>query len=65
MVVKFDLETLQLDVPNTFVHADIDETVYMWIPPNYGKPNKVVQLNKALYNLSVRGFRPSYLIGAR
>ena len=50
-VAKFDLETLQLDALNTFVHADIDETVYMRMPPCYGKPNKVVRLNKALYGL--------------
>ena len=50
-VAKFDLETLQLDALNAFVHADIDETVYMRMPPGYGKPNKVVRLNKALYGL--------------
>ena len=50
-VAKFDLETLQLDALNAFVHADIDETVYMRMPPGYGKPNKVVRLNKALYSL--------------
>jgi hypothetical protein len=51
MVTKFDLETLQLDALNVFVHADIDKTVYMQMPPGYRKPNKVVQLNKALYGL--------------
>ena len=50
-VAKFDLETLQLDALNAFVHANIDETVYMRMPPGYGKPNKVVRLNKALYGL--------------
>jgi hypothetical protein len=33
------------------VHADIDETVYMRMPPGYGKLNTVVRLNKALYGL--------------
>jgi hypothetical protein len=51
MVAKFDLEMLQLDALNAFVHADIDETVYMRMPPGYGKPNKVVRLNKILYGL--------------
>ena len=51
MVAKFDLETLQLDALNTFVHADINETVYIQMPPSYGKLNKVVRLNKALYSL--------------
>src|SRR6266436_2742762 len=50
-VAKFDLETLQLDALNAFVHAEIDETVYMRMPPGYGKPNTVVRLNKALYGL--------------
>ena len=50
-VAKFDLETLQLDALNAFVHAEIDETVYMRMPPGAGKPNKVVRLNKALYGL--------------
>jgi hypothetical protein len=50
-VTKFDLEMLQLDALNTFVHTNIDETVYMRMPPSYKKPNKVVQLNKALYSL--------------
>src|SRR6266436_2469008 len=50
-VVKFDLETLQLDALNAFIHAEINETVYMRMPPGFGKLNKVVQLNKALYGL--------------
>ena len=33
------------------MHADIDETVYMHMPPGYGKLNTVVRLNKALYGL--------------
>jgi hypothetical protein len=48
---KFDLETLQLDALNAFVHAEIDETVYMRMPPRYQKLNTVVWLNKALYGL--------------
>ena len=50
-VAKFDLEMLQLDTLNAFVHANIDETVYMRMPPGYGKPNKVIRLDKALYGL--------------
>ena len=48
---KFDLETLQLDALYAFVHADIDNTVYMRMPPGYGKLNTVVRLNKVLYGL--------------
>jgi len=51
MVAKFDLETLQMDAVNAFVHVPLDELVYMRLPPGYRQPNKVVRLNKALYGL--------------
>ena len=41
-VAKFDLETLQLDALNVFVHAEIDEMIFMRMPPGYGTPGKVV-----------------------
>ena len=49
MVAKFDLETLQMDTVNAFVHADLDELVYMRMPPGFTVPGKVLRLNKALY----------------
>jgi len=51
MVAKFDLETLQVDAVNAFVHADLDEVVYTRMPPCYAQPSKVLKLNKALYGL--------------
>ena len=51
IIAKFDLETYQLDAVNAFVHADIDEIVYMRLPPGYTEPGKVLRLNKALYGL--------------
>ena len=51
VVAKFDLETLQLDAVNAFVHADLDETVFMRMPPGYGEQGKVLKLNRALYGL--------------
>jgi hypothetical protein len=48
---KFDLETLQMDAVNAFVHAEIDKLVFMRLPPGYGLPGKVARLNKALYGL--------------
>ena len=51
MVANFDLETLQLDAVNAFVHADLDEVVYMTMPPGFSQPKKVLRLNKALYGL--------------
>ena len=50
-IAKFDLETLQMDAVNAFVHMEIDELVYMRLPPSFGQPNKVAKLNKALYGL--------------
>ena len=51
VAAKFDLETLQLDAVNAFVHANLDETVFMRIPPGYLQSGKVLKLNKALYGL--------------
>ena len=51
LVAKFDLETLQLDAVNTFVHADLDKTVYMQMFSGYGEPEKVLKFNKVLYSL--------------
>ncbi len=51
VVAKFDLETLQLDEVNAFVHVGLDETVFMRIPHGYGKQGKVLKLNWALYGL--------------
>ena len=52
LTAKFDLETLQLDAVNAFVHAELlDETVFMRMPPGYGEQGKVLKLNKALYGL--------------
>lgn len=51
IAAKFDLETLQLDAVNAFVHADMDETVFLRMPPGYSENGKVLRLNKALYGL--------------
>jgi hypothetical protein len=53
VTAKFDLETIQMDAVNAFVHCDLDEVVYMRFPPgfNQGKRDKVLRLRKALYGL--------------
>ncbi len=51
LAAKFDLETLQLDVINAFVHSDLDETVFMRMPPGYVQSGNVLKINKAVYRL--------------
>jgi hypothetical protein len=51
ITAKFDLETIQMDAVNAFVHCDLDEVVYMKMPPGFTKPGRVLRLQKALYGL--------------
>ena len=52
LTAKFDLEILQLNAVNAFIHAELlDETVFMRMPPGYAEQGKVLKLNKALYGL--------------
>jgi hypothetical protein len=51
IAARFDLEIKQYDVLNAFVNVDIDEEVYMQMPPGHREPGKVLQLNKALFGL--------------
>ncbi|RVW29700.1 Retrovirus-related Pol polyprotein from transposon TNT 1-94 [Vitis vinifera] len=45
---------LQFDVKNAFLHGDLEEEIYMELPPRFMEDsmrNKVCRLNKALYGL--------------
>ena len=51
IAAKFDLELEQMDAINAFVHCDLDEVVYMRMPPSFEKYGKILRLRKALYGL--------------
>lgn len=54
LAAHFDWELQQFDVKNAFLHGDLEEEVYMEIPPGYDPTsgsNKVCRLKKAIYGL--------------
>jgi Reverse transcriptase (RNA-dependent DNA polymerase) len=51
IAARFDLDLIQYDAVNAFVHAQLDERVFMKLPPGYRKPGMTLKLNKALYGL--------------
>jgi hypothetical protein len=51
IAARFDLELIQYNVVNAFVNADLNQEVYMKMPPGYRKPGMILLLRKALYGL--------------
>ena len=51
IAARFDLEMIQYDAINAFVHADLDEEVYIKMPPGHQRNSVILQLRKALYGL--------------
>lgn len=51
LAAKFGNIIKQFDVPTAFLHADLEETVYMEMPAGFGQPGMVCLLRKSLYGL--------------
>ena len=54
LAANFGWDLQQFDVKNAFLHGDLEEEIYMEIPPGFGNDldkNKVCRLKKALYGL--------------
>eukprot|EP00873_Tetraselmis_striata_P038512 jgi/Tetstr1/458776/TSEL_045160.t1 len=51
LAVQLDWELYQFDVTCAFLNADLDEDVYVYPPPGYGRTNQAWKLVKALYGL--------------
>jgi len=54
IVIAHDLELEQLDVKTTFLHGNLEETIYMKQPEGFvvdAKENWVCKLKKSLYRL--------------
>ena len=50
LATQYNWQLLQYDVKNAFLHDDLDEEIYMNIPPGFegNTGNKVCKLEKAL-----------------
>jgi Reverse transcriptase (RNA-dependent DNA polymerase) len=48
-----NLKLHPMDVHNTFLHGDLHEELYMWLPPGFtsSQPGKVCRVHKSLYGL--------------
>ena len=51
IAARRDLELRQLDVPQAFTQASLDEDVYMEMPEGFEVPGMVCHLKKSLYGL--------------
>ena len=53
VAAAMDWEVHQMDVHNAFLHGDLEEQVYVKLPPGFqvGTPGQVCKLRKLLYRL--------------
>lgn len=51
LAAKLDMELRQLDVPQAFTKAELEEEVHMEMPPGFEVPGMVCKLQRSLYGL--------------
>ena len=51
LAARFNLELIQYNAVNIFVHAKLDETVFMRMPDEHQRQGCILKLNKTLYGL--------------
>ena len=51
IIARFNLELIQYDAINAFVHASLPHDVFIRMPTGYQKPDTLLKLEKALYGL--------------
>ena len=49
--IHLNISTMQVDYTSAFLHAVIEDNVYVEIPTRDKDPGKILQLNKSLYGL--------------
>jgi hypothetical protein len=53
IAARFQLQMLQFDVVNAFVHAKLNRPIFMKMPPGHAQRNKILLLYRALYELRI------------
>ncbi|KAI0996051.1 hypothetical protein K3495_g12130 [Podosphaera aphanis] len=51
LVAYFDLETLQVDAVNAFCNSPLDEEIYLYNRPGFGRKGQILRLFRGLYGL--------------
>ena len=57
IIIRFDLETFQIDTVNAFLNSLLKEEVYCRYPPGLGRKSMILRLRKAVYGLRIASKR--------